>query len=457
MSAVEEHLLRGARRLRRLDPELFELLEAEAGRQDEVLSLVASSSVADPAALVCEAMPTMNVTAEGYPGARFHAGCRYIDRIEQLAIDRAKAAFGAAYANVQPMSATVANQVVMFSVLEPGDTLLGMRLEAGGHLTHGAAVSYSGRVFNAVGYGLDADHRIDYEEVRRLALEHRPRLIVCGTTAYPRQIDWARFRAVADEVGAYLLADITHIAGLVAAGLHPSPVDHAHFTTTCTHKQLYGGRGGLILMGRDHDARGPGGGAPADGEKTLARRIQSGVFPFFQGAPNESAIAAKARGLGRLAEPEFGRLMERVVGLSRGLAAALERRGARVVTGGTDNHIVLVDVRAHGLTGYQAEKALEESGLIVNKNVVPNDPKPPTVASGIRLGTNSLAVRGLDAEAVESCVELIERVLRAARAGETDRMYHLDPAVRDDVAARVRELCRRWPAAHDDFQDLETP
>jgi len=435
---LSRFLAGGIDRLQKLDPELFAILEAEYRRQAEVLTMVASSSIADPAALVCEAMPTMNVTAEGYPRARFHAGCRHIDQIEQLAIDRAKQAFGAQYANVQAMSATSANEVVMFSILEPGDTLLGLGLDFGGHLTHGSKASISGQIFKAVGYGLTRDERIDYEQAERLALEHRPKLIICGTTAYPRQIDWARFRAIADKVGAYVLADITHIAGLVAAGLHPSPVDHAHFTTTCTHKQLYGGRGGLILMGRDHDRLGP------DGKRTLSDLIQKKVFPFFQGAPNQSAIAAKARGFAQITSHEFRRTAKKILELSQALAQAFVARGYRVITGGTDNHIVVVDVFQKGITGVNAEKALEACGIVVNKNRIPYDTNPPTVTSGIRLGTNGLAIRQMEASDMKECVELVDEVLKQVEQ-KGEREFHLDPALQARIEARVRELCRRRP------------
>jgi glycine hydroxymethyltransferase len=431
-------LATGIERLRREDPQLFRILEDEYRRQATVLTMVASSSIADPAALVCEAMPAMNVTAEGYPRARFHAGCRHIDEIEQLAIDRAKSAFGARYANVQPMSATSANEICMFSVLAPHDTLLGLELDSGGHLTHGSKASISGQVFRSVGYGLTHEERIDYDQAERLAREHRPRLIVCGTTAYPRQVDWARFRAIADQVGAYLLADITHIAGLVAAGLHPSPLDHAHFTTTCTHKQLYGGRGGLILMGKDHDRVGP------DGKRTLSEAMQKRVFPFFQGAPNQSAIAAKARGFAYVQTAEFRRVAQRVVDLARALAQAFVERGYRVITGGTDNHIVVVDVLARGITGVNAEKALEACGIVVNKNRIPYDAKPPTVTSGIRLGTNGLAIREMEPSDMRECVELVDQVLSSLRQVD-ERRFDLDEALQARVEARVRALCARRP------------
>jgi len=431
-------LLAGIERLRREDPELHAVLTREYRRQASVLSMVASSSIADPSALVCEALPAMNVTAEGYPGARFHAGCVHVDEIEQLAIDRACRVFGARYANVQPMSATAANEIVMFSVLAPGDVLLGLELDSGGHLTHGSKASISGQVFRSIGYGLTRDERIDYEQAQRLAREHRPKLIVCGTTAYSRQIDWERFRAIADEVGAYVLADITHIAGLVAAGLHPSPVDHAHFTTTCTHKQLYGGRGGLILMGKDADAVAP------DGKRTLAETIQKRVFPFFQGAPNQSSIASKARGFAYVATPEFQRVARRVLELARALAEAFVAKGYRVITGGTDNHIVVVDVLARGITGVNAEKALEECGIVVNKNRIPGDTRPPTITSGIRLGTNGLAIRQMEPGDMRECVELVDQVLTGLHQ-VSEREYRLDARLGQRVAGLVGELCARRP------------
>jgi glycine hydroxymethyltransferase len=428
----------GIERLQREDPELYRILDDEYRRQAQVLSMVASSSVADPSALVCEAMPSMNVTAEGYPKARFHAGCKHIDEIEQLAIDRAKQVFGARYANVQVLSATNANEVVMFCVLQPGDTLMGLELDFGGHLTHGSKASISGQIFRAIGYGLTRDEKIDYEQARARALEHRPKLIICGTTAYPRQLDWARFRAIADEVGAYLLADITHIAGLVAAGLHPSPIDHAHFTTTCTHKQLYGGRGGLVMIGKDHTALGP------DGKTTLEQLVQKKVFPFFQGAPNQSAIASKARGLAFVASPEFKHVAARIVSLSKALAKAFLDKGYRVITGGTDNHIVTVDMISRGVTGVIAEKSLEDCGIVVNKNRIPYDQKPPTVTSGIRLGTNGLAIRKMEPADMVECVELIHRVLSGVKVlGE--REYEFPRELFESVNAGVRRICKRRP------------
>lgn len=443
-SATQTNLERFVRaaleRLQRRDPELHAILDLEYRRQANVLTMVASSSIADPSALICGAMTAMNVTAEGYPGRRYHAGCRYIDEIEQLAIDRAKAAFGAQWANVQTMSASSANEVVMFGVLNPGDTLLGMELDSGGHLTHGSKVSISGQVFHAVGYGLDANERINYAQVHQLAQQHRPKLIICGASAYAREIDWARFRKIADEVGAYVLADIAHIAGLVAAGLHPNPIDHAHFTTTCTHKQLFGARGGLIMMGRDHDR------LTADGKTTLSQLLQRKVFPFFQGAPNQSAIAAKARGLAFVATDEFKSIAQRIVRLSHALAQAFSNRGYRVITGGSDNHIVVVDVWQKGISGTNAERALEDCGIIVNKNRIPFDKNSSVVTSGIRLGTNGLAIREMEPSDMVECVAVIDAILLGSRQ-ISDREYALDTEVRAEAESAIARICARRPIA----------
>ena len=428
----------GVEHLYEEDPDLSRILEEEYRRQTGTLVLVASCAPVDPSVLACEAMVPVNVTAEGYPGRRYPAGCRVIDGIERLAIDRARTVFGARYANVQPHSATTANYAVLSRLLQPGDRLLGMRLDVGGHLTHGAPAAFSGTWFEAHGYGLDAEGRIDDEEVERLAHEVRPKLIVCGTTAHPRQVDFSRFREIADAVGAYLLADISHVAGLVAAGLHPSPIDHAHITTTCTHKQLYGGRGGLILIGKDHDRPGP------DGKRTLAELVQKKVFPFFQGAPNQSAISAKARGFAFVQTPEFQRIARRVLELSRALAQAFTERGHRVITGGTDNHIVVVDVFRRGITGVNAEKALEACGIVVNKNRIPYDQNPPTITSGIRLGTNGLAIRQMEPADMRECVELIDTVLGAVQQ-VSEREYRLDAGLRLRIEERVRQICLRRP------------
>jgi glycine hydroxymethyltransferase len=437
-SAIAMLASTGVRRLSEEDHELFSLAEREYVRQQSTLSLLASCSTVDPSVLACEALPLVNVTAEGYPGERFHAGCQVIDGVEQLAIDRARTAFRASYANVQPHSASAANEIVYFSLLNPGDKLLGMRLDQGGHLTHGAKASVSGRVFHAIGYGLDAAGGIDYQEVERLAFQHRPKLIVCGATAYARTVDFARFRQIADAAGALLLADISHIAGLVAAGLHPSPIDQAHITTTCTHKQLFGPRGGLILMGRDAHTIGP------DGERTLAQVIQSGVFPLMQGAPMLHIIAAKARALARVASPEFAVLAARIQGNAAELAAALARRGYRIVTGGTDNHIVLVDVGERGMSGLVAERALEHCDIVVNRNKVPGDARPARVTSGIRLGTNNVAFRLMEAADMDSCAAVIDSALRAVTA-VSDREFRLDGELAQATRTAVRQLCERFP------------
>ncbi|MFT7835805.1 serine hydroxymethyltransferase [Saccharothrix sp. BKS2] len=422
------------------DPALLHLLGDELVRQRDTLALVASCSPARPAALLAEGSAFANVTAEGYPGRRFHAGCVNVDKVEQLAIDRAVLAFGARYANVQPHSASTANQVVMTSLLEPHDPILGLDLDAGGHLSHGAPVNVSGRVFTAYGYGLGPDGLIDYDEVRAKARAHRPRLIIAGTTAYPRVLDWAAFREIADEVGAYLLADISHIAGLVVAGLHPSPIDHAHVVTTCTHKQLYGPRGGLVLLGESADLRLPGG-------RTLAQTMQSGVFPLMQGAPIVNSIAGKAYALGAVTGPGFTETMGRIRSLAAALAAELVTRGVRVISGGTDNHIVVADVlSSFGITGINAEKALEECGVLVNKNRIVGDAHPAQVASGVRFGSNGMAAREFDTDDVTRVADLVVEVLTATRA-TSNTTYELPAELRERTAALVREMCRRRPVA----------
>jgi len=429
---------RGLETLHEDDPFLYDLLQQEYCRQTSVLAMVAASSIADPSVLVCEGMVMGNVTTEGYPGARFHAGCQVIDEIERLAIDRAKAAFLAQYANVQPHSGTSANQIVLFNLLKPGDTILGLQLNCGGHLTHGARASVSGQYFNAIGYGLDQEGFIDYDQIYQLALAYKPKLIVSGASAYPRRIDFRRFREIADEIGAFLLADISHIAGLVVAGEHPSPIDQAHFTTTSTYKQLYGPRGGLILMGKDHLCLAP------DGKRTLSEMMQRAVFPFFQGTPNINAIAAKARALAMVVTPEFKRLAHQIVTNAQYLATCFVEKGYKVLTGGSDNHLVLIDVFAHGITGVIAERALQACNVIVNKNRIPGDKKTALVTSGMRLGTNSLSLRGMGRSEMAQCADLIQQVLsRVQVLNEVD--YVLDKALQETVQAEVQELCNRFP------------
>lgn len=435
---LKEAAERGAELLREGDPALYDLLVREHRRQGETLSLIAAAGVADLSVLACQSSLASNVTTEGYPGDRFHAGCEVVDEIERLAVARAKSLFGASYANVQPHSGTSANQAVLLSLLQPGDTLLGMGLDSGGHLTHGSRASITGRYFKAYGYGLDDSGFLDYEQARELAIRHRPRLIICGASAYPRTLDFERFRRIADESGAFLLADISHVAGLVAAGEHPSPIDHAHFTTTSTYKQLGGPRGGLILMGKEAQDLAP------NGRQTLSELLQSAVFPFFQGTPSLSSVAAKARSLALAATREFKEIARRIVVNAAALAEHLLDKEYAVVTRGTDNHMVLIDVSVRGMTGVVAERALEECNILINRNKIPGDRLGPRVASGIRLGSNESAWRRFSPEEMLECANLIDQVLSSITLlGETG--YEVDPAVRDSVRARVARLCGRFP------------
>lgn len=427
----------GLQRLEQDDGELAELLAAEHRRQLGVLDLIAAASPADPSVLACQAASIGNVTAEGYPGARYHGGCAGVDAVEELAVVRAKRVFGARHANVQPHSCTSANQAVLFGLLAPGDELLGLGLEAGGHLTHGASVSLSGRLFRGRSYGLDASGLLDMDDVRRLALEHRPRLIVAGATAYPRRVDFGAFRRIADEVGAYLLADISHIAGLVAAGEHESPIDHAHVTTTSTYKQLGGPRGGLILLGRDSDTAGP------DGKTTLAETIDRAVFPLLQGTPSFGAIAAKARALELTAGQGFRRVMRRVVENAQALARGLMDRGHVVCTQGTDNHLVLVETIRRGLTGVNAERALESCNIVVNKNRIVGDARSARIGGGIRLGTNAVAAQGMGPLEMETCAGLLDDVLQAVTP-RSETQWSLDPEVAAQAREGVVSLCARF-------------
>ncbi|SFX93347.1 serine hydroxymethyltransferase [Streptomyces atratus] len=420
------------------DPLLHRALTAEHQRQDTTLMMVASSSIVDPSVLACMSSAAMNVTAEGLPGARYHAGCREIDPIEQHAIERAMAVFGARFASVQAHSATTANYAVLSALLDPGDVILGMKLDQGGHLTHGYPVAYSGTYFKAVNYGLDENGRIDYAQVRELALEHRPKLIICGATAHPRTVDFARFREIADEADALLLADISHIAGLVATGLHPSPIDHAHITTTCTHKQLGGPRGALIMSGRDADSPVGKRGQP------LSRRLSRAVFPYFQGAPILPAIAAKARMLSLVQGEEYRATAQRIVDNAALLAETLTELGYKVITGGTDNHIVLLDFIGSPLSGLVVERVLEDAGIVVNKNHIPGDPRPSAVTSGVRIGTNSIAQRGFGPIEMRQCARLIDSVLRAVRP-LGDRDYELEEFTRQSVRTEVRKLTSQFP------------
>ncbi|WP_263165151.1 serine hydroxymethyltransferase [Streptomyces sp. SCSIO ZS0520] len=384
-----------------LDPEVFAAVQAELDRQRSTLEMIASENFAPPAVLEAQGSVLTNKYAEGYPGRRYYGGCRHVDVTEQLAIDRAKQLFGARFANVQPHSGAQANIAAYFALLDPGDTVLGLDLAHGGHLTHGMRLNYSGRILRTVPYQVSPrDHLVDMDEVERLAKEHRPRMIVAGWSAYPRQLDFERFRAIADQVGALLLVDMAHFAGLVAAGLHPNPVPYAHVTTTTTHKTLGGPRGGMILTG----------------DPALAKKINSAVFPGMQGGPLEHVIAAKAVALRLAAQPEFQDRQRRTLAGARLLADRLNRpdlaaAGVRVLTGGTDVHLVLVDLREAHLDGRQAEDLLDGIGITVNRNAVPFDPRPPMVTSGLRIGTPALATRGFGEAEFTEVAEVIARAL----------------------------------------------
>ncbi|MFC6085297.1 serine hydroxymethyltransferase [Sphaerisporangium aureirubrum] len=438
-----EILRAGMESLREHDPGLTDLLDAEVLAQRDTLAMVASASLAAPSVLAAGGSALSNVTAEGYPGARYHPGAARFDQVENLAVERAKRLFGARYANAQPHSCSSANLAVLAALVRPGGTLLGLGLDAGGHLSHGSPASVTGRHYRAVHYGLDPAGRIDYARVADLAAEHRPAVLIAGASAYSRTLDFTRFRAIADAAGAYLVADISHIAGLVAAGIHPSPIDAAHITTTSTYKQLGGPRGGLILSGAEHRSPGPG------GEGTLEGLMQRAVFPQSQGTPHPALIAAKARAFALAAEPRFRLTMRRVVENAAALADELTRLGYRILTGGTDNHMVVVDLRGHGMTGLVAERALEECGILANRNRVPGDTKPPQVAGGLRLGTNILAQRGLGPDETRECARLLHAVL-AATTPLSDTGHSVDPVTATEVRAGVRSLCERHPVPADD-------
>ncbi|MEW1616138.1 MULTISPECIES: serine hydroxymethyltransferase [unclassified Streptomyces] len=424
--------------LGRTDPELAEMLDAEVAQQRSTLAMVASASIAHPSVLAAGGAALSNVTAEGYPGARYHPGATQFDRVERLAVSRAKQLFGAQYANVQPHSCSSANVAVLAALVPPGGTLLALDLDAGGHLTHGSSASVTGRHFSAVHYGLDTTGRIDFGQVEALAQEHRPKVLIAGASAYPRTLDFPRFREIADSVGAFLVADISHIAGLVATGEHPSPIDVAHVTTMSTYKQLGGPRGGLILIGREHRAPGP------DGATPLFRLMQRAVFPQFQGTPSPASIAAKARAFAVASGLEFFRTTQLIVDDARRLAEELSGLGHRVLTGGTDNHMILTDVTVHGLTGVIAERALEHCAILANRNRIPGDRKPPLVTSGLRLGTNILAQRGMGPDLMKECAHLLHAVLSATTA-VNDTEFRIDPLVAEEVRSAVEELCAHHP------------
>ena len=401
------------------DPEVAKAIEGEDRRQRESIVLIASENYASRAVLEAQSGVMNNKYAEGYPGRRYYGGCQYVDVVENLAIGRAKTLFDAQHVNVQPHSGAQANMAVYFALLEPGDTVMGMQLDHGGHLTHGASVNFSGKLYNFISYGVDRDtETIDYDGVERLALEHRPKLIVAGCSSYSRVLDFPRFRAIADRVEALLMVDMAHIAGLVAGGVHPSPLPHAHVVTSTTQKSLRGPRGGFILCDQD-----------------LARKIDFGVFPFTQGGPFMHAIAAKAVCFGEAQRPEFAKYASQVVENCQTLSNQLSEAGFRLVSGGSDNHLVLVDLTPMGITGQQAETALETAGIIANKNAIPYDPKPPRVTSGLRLGTPAITSRGFDQGAVKQVARLIAMVL-----GDLDNQE-----AQKKAAAEAKDLATSFP------------
>lgn len=403
------------------DPELAQALQNEITRQEDHLELIASENYTSPRVLEAQGSVLTNKYAEGYPGKRYYGGCEFVDVAEQLAIDRAKQLFGADYANVQPHSGSSANTAVYMALLEPHDTVLGMSLAHGGHLTHGAKVNFSGKIYNSVQYGLHPDtEEIDYDQVESLALEHKPKMIMSGFSAYSRVVDWQRLREIADKVGAYLVADMAHVAGLVAVGLYPSPVQIADVTTTTTHKTLRGPRGGLILAKSNPD---------------IEKKLNSLVFPGIQGGPLMHVIAAKAVALKEALQPEFKTYQAQVIENARAMVSILQQRGFKIVSGGTDNHLFLVNLVNKGITGKAADAALGNAHITVNKNAVPNDPQSPFVTSGIRIGTPAMTTRGLGVAEVQQVATWISDILDDVT----------NEAVQMSVRAKVQTLCAQFP------------
>ena len=402
------------------DPQVAEIVQRELQRQRDHLELIASENFASPAVMAAQGSVLTNKYAEGLPSKRYYGGCEFIDQAESLAIERVKDLFGAAHANVQPHSGAQANFAVFLALLQPGDTIMGMDLSHGGHLTHGSPVNVSGKWFNVVQYGVNPEtETLDFDQIRTLALEHKPKLIICGYSAYPRVIPFDTFRAIADEVGAYLLADIAHIAGLVAAEVHPNPLPHCDVVTTTTHKTLRGPRGGLIMT-RDAD---------------LGKKFDKAVFPGTQGGPLEHVIAAKAVAFGEALQPDFKGYSQQVVDNAQAMGAQLQHRGLRLVSGGTDNHLVLVDLRSVGLTGKRADKLVSDVNITANKNTVPFDPESPFVTSGLRLGSPAMTTRGMGTVEFTEIADII-----------ADRLTNPDDEVmRENCGRRVAALCDRFP------------
>ena len=408
-----------SRTLAEVDPDVAKAIANEGARQSSGLELIASENWVSRAILEATGSVFTNKYAEGYPGKRYYGGCEYVDVVESLAIDRAKALFGAEHANVQPHSGAQANMAVFLAVLKPGDTILGMNLAHGGHLTHGHPLNFSGKYFNVVPYGVrKEDERLDYDELARLAREHRPKLIIVGASAYPRVFDFARVRAVADEVGSLMMTDMAHIAGLVAGGVHPSPVPHSDFVTTTTHKTLRGPRAGLVLC-----------------RQAYAKDLDRAVFPGVQGGPLVHVVAAKAVCLKEAAEPAFATYQRQIATNAKRLAEVISAGGFRLVSGGTDNHLMLVDVFSKGITGKVAEAALGKAGITVNKNAIPFDRNPPMVASGVRIGTPAVTTRGMKEPEMEIIAELIARALKTPD----------DEAALGMIKTEVERLCRKFP------------
>ena len=413
-------------RIEGYDPELAAAIADEGRRQEDHVELIASENYASPRVMEAQGSKLTNKYAEGYPGKRYYGGCEYVDVAERLAIDRLKELFGADYANVQPHSGSQANQAVYLSMLSPGDTILGMSLAHGGHLTHGAKPNISGKLFNAVQYGVDDDGLIDYDEVERLAVEHKPKMLVGGFSAYSQVIDWARFRAIADKVGAIFFVDMAHVAGLIAAGVYPNPVPHAHVVTSTTHKTLRGPRGGIIVASRE---------GAGDMFDDMTKKLQSIVFPGLQGGPLMHVIAAKAVAFKEALEPEFKAYQQQVVKNAQAMAKVVIDRGYKIVSGGTENHLMLVDMIGKGVTGKTAEEALGRAHITVNKNAVPNDPQKPFVTSGLRIGTPAVTTRGY---MEQDCIELAGWMCDVLDAPE-------DEAVIKRVREAVTAQCRKFP------------
>ncbi len=402
------------------DPLLWEAIAGEQQRQEDHIELIASENYVSPRVLAAQGSVLTNKYAEGYPGKRYYGGCEHVDKAEQLAIDRAKELFGAAYANVQPHSGSQANAVAYMALLQPGDTILGMTLSHGGHLTHGASFNFSGRLYKALQYGVDPKTGlIDYDEVQRLAQEHKPKLIVAGFSAYSRVVDWQRFRNIADSVGAYLMVDMAHVAGLVATGLYPSPVNIADVTTSTTHKTLRGPRGGLVL---------------ARANPALEKKLNAAVFPGLQGGPLMHVIAAKALAFKEALDPAFKNYQQQILDNARFFAAGLMQKGFKIVSGGTDNHLFLVDLSDQGITGQQAEALLEQANITVNKNTIPDDPLGPVVTSGLRLGTPAITTRGFKEPEVQCLIDWISALLKAPS----------DAILLQRVRTEVLALCQRF-------------